>query len=477
MRKADVFRPAGVDDGALVWGLGESGAAAARLLRAAGWNVVVAEDRRAPAAEARAAALAPLGVRVAWSVTAWSGIRPALVVLSPGVPPGDPRLTPFHAAGVPVRGEFELGAHFARGPLVAVTGSSGKSSIVKLLAETLRAAGRPARPCGNYGEPLSAAVAAAAPAETLVAEASSFQLETVRRLPTCAAALLLNLHPNHLDRHGTWAAYEAAKLRLFAAAPEAAAVVIPAAWRSRLRREYPAAAARAVTFAAEPDDAADFRRGADGVLYRGAAPWARLTGSYFDNPVLGVNAAGAAAVCAALDVPAAALEQAARDFRPLPHRRQLVGEYGGVRFVDDSKATTLDALTASVRMCGGPVRLIAGGLLKEDAPERVKDLLASDVRMVYLIGSCAQTLRAAWSDSVPCRVCGDLAKATAEACREARPGETVLLAPGCASFDQFVGYHERGEQFAQRVKGYGDHEATGRFGVDGMAESVRSEGA
>jgi UDP-N-acetylmuramoylalanine--D-glutamate ligase len=172
----------------------------------------------------------------------------------------------------------------------------------------------------------------------------------------------------------------------------------------------------------------------------------------FDNAVLGQTAAAAAAALAACGLDPAAGGQAARRFQPLPHRTQVVATRQGVCFVDDSKATTLSATSAALELLQGPVRLIAGGLLKERDLGLLKEMLRKTVRKAYLIGNAAEGMAAAWREAAPCCICGSLPCAVKQAWEDARAGETILLSPGCASFDQFAGFEERGVEFQRLVR-------------------------
>ncbi len=320
--------------------------------------------------------------------------------------------------GLPVRSELQLGVERLRErgtKLLAVTGSKGKSSVVKVVADALRRAGRTAVPCGNYGLPVCEVGACA----WAVVEVSSFQLETTWLPPDAfVAAAVLNLQEDHLDRHGRIETYHALKRRL-------------------------------LTMAGTAIDETTLCE-ADAGLF---------AGSYFDNPALRANGLAAAALMRAAGVPADAMREAFRSFEPLPHRMKVVGTFGGVRCIDDSKATSLAALAAGVTMAGsGPVRLIAGGLPKGDDPKSVAELLTKRVKKVYLMGVCAEVFAAAWSDAVACEVCGTLERAVASALRDAEVGETVLLSPGAASYDQFRNFGERGDVFADLVTKEGKKE-------------------
>ena len=380
---------------ALVLGNGRSGRAAAELLRREGARVVVLDGDDQ------------------WPDGAWD-----LCVTSPGIPLDHPWQVAARAAGVKVISELQLGASRWKGRALAVTGSKGKSSVVKLIADTLNLAGVPAVPCGNYGTPLCEVFLAPSAfhlspftlhTSWAVVEVSSFQMETTDDFHPDAAAIL-NLQEDHLDRHGSVEAYHALKRKLLAGARKA--------------------------FVGDLKDLNDL---------------ALMRGSYFDNEVLRTNGLIAISLMRVAGLSDAQIAAGFRAFEPLPHRMQRVAEIGGVRYVDDSKATSLAALAAGVEMCGGPVRLIAGGLAKGDNPKTVIPRLRSTVKKVYLIGRCADQFLSAWREAVPCEVCETLDRAVAAARRDAVAGETVLLSPGAASFDQFESYGVRGDAFASFV--------------------------
>ena len=324
--------------------------------------------------------------------------------------------------GVRVMSELEFGCRELKKlgvKMLAVTGSKGKSSVVKLVADALNLAGLHATPCGNYGLPvselanqLSASNFQHSTPTWAVVEVSSFMMETTNLPPgTFEAAAILNLQEDHLDRHGSAEAYHALKLRLMDFAK--------------------------VGFA--PGEAR---------CDMAAVP----KGCYFDNDVLRANGAYAVALMRAAGLDDAVIARAFLAFEPLPHRFQTVAELDGVRYVDDSKATSVAALAAGVAMSGGKTRLIAGGLPKGDDPKSALPILTKRVKKVYLIGRCAEEFRSAWSDAVDCEVCETMDKAVEAARREAEKGDTVLLSPGTASFDQFKSFGERGEVFARLVK-------------------------
>jgi UDP-N-acetylmuramoylalanine--D-glutamate ligase len=431
---------------ALVLGCGASGEAAARLLVREGSRVTVLDAASGGRVAGRADALASEGVGVVTGATTVPVEDFDVCVVSPGLSAEAPWVREVRGRGVDILPEIELGWSRRGCPVVAVTGTNGKSTAVKWIAEALGKAGLRSVAAGNYGLPASQAVLDHPDAQWLVLEISSFQLETVVDFRP-EVGLLLNLQPNHLDRHGTLDAYERAKARLFANAASGDACVVHEPVAGRIRALCPGRG-EWHTFGASAAAEYVYRGGR---VRRRGAEIADLTGTRFANDVLGGNAAGVLAALEACGIPPGAALEAARAFVPLPHRMQEIRRLRGVRFVDDSKATTLAAMQAGVRMSEGPVRLIAGGLLKERDVDSVKDLLALRARAVYLIGSSEQAMAEAWSTAVPCRRCGVLKEAVAEAWRDAMPGETILLSPGCASFDQFRGFEERGEHFAEIV--------------------------
>jgi UDP-N-acetylmuramoylalanine--D-glutamate ligase len=370
-----------------------------------------------------------------------SSFLPEIAVVSPGFSLKHPWIKDLIERGVPLLSELELGWSRRQCPVIAVTGSNGKSTVVKWIVEALAQAGQTAVPCGNYGFPVCDAVMLRNVPDWLVIEVSSFQLETVHEFRP-EIGLLLNVLPNHLDRHGTMEAYRNLKFRLFENMRKTDTAVISFDL-------FPAIGKKTShvwkTFGAE--QGADFR------YSDGRVGEINLNGTRFANEILGVAGAAVAAVCAACGLPPPAVEVSARTFVPLPHRTALVAEIDGVQYVDDSKATNLVAMCAAVKMCSGKVHLIAGGRPKESDFSLAKDLLAQRVSHLYLIGEASGAMQAAWGDAVRCDSCGTLENAVIAAQKQAKPGETVLLSPACTSFDQFRDFNERGDCFAAAVRG------------------------
>ena len=389
---------------ALVLGYGRSGKAAEALLKAQGTEaVVLADDGRD--------GLGDGGFDFA--------------VVSPGIALTHPWAVEARRRGIPLKSELQLGcAELKRQGwrLLAVTGSKGKSSVVKVVADAINFAGMKAVACGNYGLPVCEVAERREEGrgkreETwAVVEVSSFMMETTE-LPsdTFEAAAILNLQEDHLDRHGSVEVYHGLKRKL-------------------------------LTMAKQGLD--PMGRSGD----RFAPLW---SSSYFDNEILAGNAAIAVGLMRVAGLDDAVIAKAFREFDPLPHRMNFVAEIDGVRFIDDSKATSLAALIAGVKMASSGIRtilLIAGGLPKGDDPKTALSALTERAKKVYLIGQSAEAFFAAWNGAVDCEICGTMERAVETAKREAEKGETVLLSPGTASFDQFKSYGERGDVFARLVK-------------------------
>jgi UDP-N-acetylmuramoylalanine--D-glutamate ligase len=401
----------------LVLGLARSGRAAAAALARRGVPVVAAD--RSP--DADAGRLADLGVELRLGTeeeALLAGVD--LVVKSPGVPEQSPLVAAARAAEIPLWSEVELGYRLlpAGARLIGVTGTNGKTTTTELLGAMLRAAGERVEVAGNVGRALTDAAEAAEEDSWVVCELSSFQLEDVHTL-SCDVAVLLNLEPDHLDRHGTFDAYRAAKLRIF---ERARAKVVP--------RDL----------------------GIDGIEFSADDPLPaepRIPGRHNRE-----NAAAATAAARAAGVPDDAIEHALRTFPGVPHRLELVRELRGVRWVNDSKATNTAAARRGVAAYDAPLRLILGGSLKGEDFGPFARHLPQSVRSIYLIGAASDELAAALDAAGRAYVrAGDLPTAVTRAAAEAEPGDIVLLSPACASFDQFASFEERGDTFRHLVQG------------------------
>jgi UDP-N-acetylmuramoylalanine--D-glutamate ligase len=403
----------------LVLGLARSGEAAALALRAGGVEVV-AHDRNPSLDPALAGRLAAAGVEVHLGDeddVLFRGVD--TVIKSPGVPGERPLVTGARARGIPVLSEIELGARLLANPLVGITGTNGKTTTTALLGAMFAAAGRPAEVAGNIGRPLTSLVGHIADDAWVVCELSSFQLEDVETLRP-RVAVLLNLEPDHIDRHGTFEAYREAKLRIFERQTADDVAVVPRGFGPT-----PGAAVR-VEFAA------------DDVLP--AEP--RIPGDHNR-----ANAAAATAAARSAGLPDAAIAEALASFPGVEHRIEELREVDGVRFVNDSKATNVAAALRAIAAFDAPLHVILGGLGKHESYEPLAAALGPSDR-AYVIGAAAAEIAAALAAAeVAHELHGDLAAALAAAVERARPGDVVLLSPACASFDQFESYEHRGDVF------------------------------
>lgn len=443
----------------LVYGLRISGQAAARL----------ALDRGAQVLGVDAKPLSELGLgellgRPGFEVLA--GCEPPhlpnlpggidAVVVSPGVPADRPALVEARQRGIPVLAEVELAFPYLDGPVVAITGSNGKSTTTSLTAAMLTAAGWDAIACGNLGTPLAAQArapgATARPRRAYVVELSSFQLEGTDRFHPRAAALL-NLSADHLDRHRDLAGYAAAKRRIFTrqTADDVAILNADDLWSAGT-----ATAGRRRLFSRHRsvEDGCFCHGGAVVEISPGATPETLF--ELTDVPLAGghnvENAMAAALLARALGAPATAIVQALREFRGLPHRMERVAEWAGVTFYDDSKGTNPGATLGTLAgLPDGTVHLILGGRNKGSDFAEMAEIVARKSRQAYLIGEAATELRAVLAGRMPIVDAGTLERAVAAAADAAQPGDVVLLSPACASFDQFRDFNHRGEVFHQLV--------------------------
>jgi UDP-N-acetylmuramoylalanine--D-glutamate ligase len=397
-----------------VVGLARSGVAAARMLAAHGQVIGVDIGRpEVPPdvpAELDSDGLAALE-------------RAAVVVKSPGVPTEAPVIARARELGVPVAGELELAWRLLPNPFVAVTGTNGKTTTTELLGAIWRAAGLPVAVAGNVGTPLASLVGEIEPDATIACEVSSFQAEDAIELAP-DIAVLLNLTPDHIDRHGSFDAYRDAKLKLFARQTSAQVAIAPDGI------ELPGHAQR-VPLADPPLPAEQIR----------------LRGPHNLE-----NARAATSAARAAGVPGDAVAEALRTFAGVPHRLEEVATVDGVLYVNDSKATNVSSAVRGIESFDGGVHLILGGSLKGGGFEGLREPVAARCRACYLIGAAADRLAADLDPAgVPLHRCGDLEHAVAAAREAARPGEIVLLSPACASYDQFRDYEQRGDRFRALV--------------------------
>jgi UDP-N-acetylmuramoylalanine--D-glutamate ligase len=440
----------------LVVGLGKSGLAAALFLRRRGAQVTVSDIRSAEALAKDIPALLEEGINVeAGGHGLLTFRRQDLIVVSPGVPLDTPELAQVKAFGLPVIGELELAARFLKGQILAITGSNGKTTTTALVGEIMKAAGFPTLVGGNIGVPVVALIDESSNETWSVLEVSSFQLETTQQFHP-SIAVILNITPDHLDRHGSFENYALAKERIFAAQNGDDRVVLnadnaraaAAAARSKagvhwFSLEHPVGAGAwiedgFVVFRLSKDQPAEKIMPLSGIP---------LKGEHNVENVL-------AAVCATrlAEAPPEAVRRAIESFRAVEHRLEFVATINGVDFYNDSKATNVDATAKAVAAFPSCIHLILGGKDKNSDYTQLAGLLRARVRAVYTIGSAAAKIESQLRGVVSIHSCETLEKAVTAAASAARPGDVVLLAPACSSFDQFENYEHRGRVFKQLVE-------------------------
>jgi UDP-N-acetylmuramoylalanine--D-glutamate ligase len=404
---------------ALVVGLARSGRAAVRALEAQRAKVV-AYDRSTDVDVAGLAVDVRLG---AWDDAALDGVD--LVVKSPGVPDASEPIAAAQSRGIPVISEIELGARLLANPFVGITGTNGKTTTTALLGAMFEAAGVPAEVVGNIGRPLTELVGVVGPTTWVVCELSSFQLEGTESLHP-RITVLTNLEPDHLDRHGTFDAYAAAKLRAFANQGPDDVAVVPRGFAT-----VPGLARRIEFTAADPLPAEPLIPGAHNRE----------------------NAAAATAAARAAGLPDDAIAQALRTFPGVEHRIEDVATIAGVRYVNDSKATNVAASLRALASFPGARKLVILGGRGKDEPYGPLAAAFGPQDRAYVIGEATEPIATALQlAGVPFERCGDLPTAVASAAASAREGDVVLLSPACASFDQFTSFEQRGKEFGKLVQ-------------------------
>lgn len=439
----------------LVVGLGKSGLAAALFLRRQGAQVTVSDVRSAESLAKEIPALMEAGIMVeAGGHGLLTFRRQDLIVVSPGVPLDTPELVQTRNFGRPVIGELELAARFLKGKILAITGSNGKTTTTALTGEILKASGIPTLVAGNIGVPVVELIEESTADTWSVLEVSSFQLESTEKFHP-KIAVILNITPDHLDRHGTFENYALAKERIFTAQDASDYAVLnadhPRTAEAAKRSHAPVfwfSASRIVEQGAWVENGNVVYRWAPNAATETILPLATipLKGKHNVENVL-------AAVCAASlagvgpDVIAHAIE----NFRAVEHRLEFVATIDGVEYYNDSKATNVDATEKAIAAFPGGIHLILGGKDKGAPYSPLAPLLRQHVRAIYTIGAAAAKIESELRGVVPIQSCQTLANAVKAATAAAKPGELVVLAPACSSFDQFENYEQRGRVFKQLV--------------------------
>jgi UDP-N-acetylmuramoylalanine--D-glutamate ligase len=446
-----------------VVGLARSGVAACRVLAERGARVLGTD--RSPREKLRGdlAGLEASGVRLATG-----GHRPEdfvgadLIVISPGVPTELDLVERARARGIPVWGEVELASRLTAARFLGITGTNGKSTTTSLLGAMLEAAGFPVVVAGNIGTALCEVVTTLGPSHWVVAELSSFQLETIVTFRP-HVAVLLNLAPDHLDRYATLGDYYAAKARIFLNQTSEDCAVLNA--------DDPATLDLARGIRAQPRLFSRLRTVGDGAFVRDGRLIVRRDGrteaacGVAEIRIQGLhnleNGLAAAAAASAIGTPLAAIGAALKRFPGLPHRLELVAELGGVRYVNDSKGTNVGAVLKSLEGYAGGVILIAGGKDKGGDFAPLRPLVATRVKTLLLLGQAREVIRGQLAGACPMEEAPTLEAAVSRAAEIAAAGDTVLLSPACASFDMFRDFEHRGDVFRQAVRDLAVRRGTG----------------
>lgn len=438
-----------------VVGLGVTGRATVRFLLQQGLHLKVSElcppqqvEREEPGF---LALLEKQGV-----VCEFTGHSPAfldgidILVPAPGVPSSNPLLVEAERRHIPLAGELALAAGRFGVPVIAVSGSNGKTTVTALIGHLLRSAGKRPFVGGNIGIPLLEYCLHPEGYDCVVLELSSFQLDRAGAFRP-DVAVLLNITPDHLDRHGSMAAYTAAKMRLFAAQRPGDTAIVGSDDALAAAAVLPVGVRR-LCFGHGTDCAAQVEETGIRVRLGGEQRFFPLDATGLTSMVNRLNAAAAVLAAGQLTRDYRSITCGLVDFQPAPHRMAEVAVLDGVSYVDDSKATNIGALAAALGSCTSPVVLIAGGRDKGGDYGLARVAVVNRVRHLLLLGEAAPLMEAAWGDLVPNQRVESMAQAVRAARAVAEPGDVVLLAPGCSSFDMFTDYKERGRAFARAVQ-------------------------
>jgi len=433
------------DQNIAVLGAGLSGTAAALLLQFEGARVTVldsAEEKNL--LKSTLDNLRTQGVQVICGTAAnEDSSHYQMAVLSPGIDPASRLARNFSSRKIDIIGELELGWRSCQTPVIAVTGTNGKTTTTELLAQMLNACGQRTIACGNIGKPLSEVAREQQPFDVLTVEVSSFQLETIQTFRP-SISLWLNFAPDHLDRYRSVADYRAAKLRIFENQTANDIAVVNAI------EKIPAIRPRTITFSAYSDQA-DFRLFEGTIMYDGQAVLrlsdTKLRGLHNIENLMATLAAGMARGLSFQE-----MVPPLRRYEPQPHRCEFVRQVSGVDYINDSKATNIDAVEKALRAQTKPVILIAGGKDKGFTFDPLRSLVKEKVRSTILIGEMAESIRHSWNGAAKSEIANSLADAVERAHAIAKPGEVVVFSPGTSSFDMFKSYADRGDQFRALVQ-------------------------
>ncbi len=443
----------------LVIGLGLSGAAATELALSRGAKVTVVDSIDSESLRQQAADLRARGVRVELGATKLPSGSFDLAVLSPGVPLTHPFVIALREQKVRLMGELELGYQQSLALNIAITGTNGKTTTTELVAHILTANRRKTIAAGNIGTPLCAVADRARELDFLTLEVSSFQLETIEFFRP-AVAVLTNITPDHLDRYASLDQYVRAKARIFENQQIFDWAIVQSEALAQLKQLQLEIPSKVITFSAI-DPTADFHFDRGLIISRmenWSGPVLNMDDVQLRGPHNAENIMAALAVGRVLRLPLEGMVEAIKTFQPAPHRGEFVAEIAGVKFVNDSKATNVDAVAKA--LLAMPQReqdrepnvwLLAGGRDKGFDYHDLGPVLSRRVKGAFLFGETSEKIRAAWGLFTPCAVLPTLLEALAVAVTRAKPGDVVLLSPACASFDQFRNYQHRGDVFRAAV--------------------------
>ncbi len=437
----------------LVVGLGRSGAASALFLQEHGAKVTVSDSKSEAQLQSDVPALLDRGVSIETGRHGERTFRDQdLIVVSPGVPSDQPQLQHARTLGIPVIGEVELAFRYLQGKVLAITGSNGKTTTTSLVGEILAKSGKKTLVGGNIGTPVISLAGKSTPDTMVVLEISSFQLETIEHFCPWIAAIL-NITPDHLDRHHTFQAYVNAKARIFENQKPGDFAVLNADDPTCVGLKGSIRSSLYWFSRKQPVEQGAYLKGEDIIFRQNGSETLvlnrhdiHLKGAHNLENVLAAVCMSMLAGCSPDQV-----RRAVTEFRAVEHRLELVSTIHGVAFYNDSKATNVDATVKALESFAGNIHIILGGKDKGSDYTVLKPLLRERAKKVYLIGAAAEKIAAQISGSAPLVHSGTLDRAVKQAFEAAQPEDIVLLAPACASFDQFENYEQRGRVFKELV--------------------------
>jgi UDP-N-acetylmuramoylalanine--D-glutamate ligase len=448
-----IFKPEIRDKKITVLGAARSGIAVAELLAKEGARVLVSERSDEAGKMAQTKHLSDLGIQVELGAHSSRIYDSDYWVVSPGIPQTSPDIQKAVKLNIPVYGELEVASWFCRAPIIAVTGSNGKSTVTALLGEIFKQVEIPCVVAGNIGQSFSGTVQETVPEGVAVLEVSSFQLETIHHFRP-KISIMLNLTPDHLDRHGSMEVYGDIKSRIFENQTAEDWFVYNGCDKEVVRLAAKANCQRAVFGSKDMEDVSGFDQ--DHMLTirmlekdENILPVQEM-GIQGEHNVF--NALAASVAARFMNVSCENIASTLRNFKGLPHRMEFVREFQGVRWINDSKATNVDSVWYALDSFTAPIILIAGGRDKDSDFSRLKDRVRCKVRSIILIGEAADKMEQIFRDVRPVQRATTLLHAVDLANQTAKKGDVVLLSPACASFDQFHDFEERGNRFKELVR-------------------------